>query len=58
MPTSAVEPRFRYAGERTHGGEAFPDAGWPALPALSEARPASPALIEQLRAEWRHDGTS
>lgn len=42
----------RYVGQRTFAGQDFPDRGWPALPELSQAIPASDALVEFLRGEW------
>jgi diadenosine tetraphosphate (Ap4A) HIT family hydrolase len=46
----------RYAGERTHAGETFPDAGWPAQPNLGAAVDLGPEgaakLAEVLRREW------
>ncbi|WP_297507897.1 HIT family protein [uncultured Caulobacter sp.] len=38
----------RYAGTREHAGMSFPDAGWPAAPALSTAVELSPETVEQL----------
>jgi diadenosine tetraphosphate (Ap4A) HIT family hydrolase len=42
----------RYCGERTFDGVAFPDAGWPAVPDLASAQPASEALISAMRDSW------
>jgi diadenosine tetraphosphate (Ap4A) HIT family hydrolase len=42
----------RYEGTRAHGGVTFPDAGWPAVPALGEARPAPAGLAEELRVRF------
>ncbi|MET3666011.1 diadenosine tetraphosphate (Ap4A) HIT family hydrolase [Caulobacter sp. 1776] len=38
----------RYAGIREHGGQAFPDAGWPAAPALGAAVELSAEGVEAL----------
>lgn len=43
----------RYSGERAFEGALFADSGWPALPALGDARPSSPALVDRLGREWR-----
>lgn len=46
----------RYAGERTHAGVSFPDAGWPAMPNLGAAVDLGPEgaakLAEVLAREW------
>ncbi|UTP38855.1 HIT family protein [Phenylobacterium sp. LH3H17] len=46
----------RYEGERVHGGQAFPDAGWPGVPALASAvelgDEALLALTATLRDAW------
>lgn len=45
----------RYAGERTHGGLSFPDAGWPGPPNLGAhvaLGDAAPALASELAARW------
>ena len=46
----------RYDGERSFEGQAFPDAGWPGVPALSSAMALDPAAIarlcERLQALW------
>jgi diadenosine tetraphosphate (Ap4A) HIT family hydrolase len=38
----------RYAGTREHDGQAFPDAGWPAAPALGAAVDLSAEAVERL----------
>ena len=38
----------RYAGTREHDGQVFPDAGWPAAPALGAAVELSPEAVERL----------
>jgi diadenosine tetraphosphate (Ap4A) HIT family hydrolase len=38
----------RYAGVREHEGVSFPDAGWPAAPALGSAVELSPDDVERL----------
>jgi diadenosine tetraphosphate (Ap4A) HIT family hydrolase len=38
----------RYAGVREHEGVTFPDAGWPAAPALGSAVELSPDAAERL----------
>jgi len=38
----------RYAGTRDHEGRSFPDAGWPAAPALGETVELSPEGVERL----------
>ena len=38
----------RYAGVREHEGITFPDAGWPAAPALGAAVELSPNAVERL----------
>jgi len=43
----------RYEGARTHGGQAFPDAGWPGPPALGTAVDLSPEMLSELTAAWR-----
>lgn len=42
----------RYSGERSFGGQAFPDTGWPALPVLGQSVAASDDLIRFLRKDW------
>ena len=46
----------RYAGQREHGGLAFPDAGWPGPPALAQAVQPEAAvlggLVAALRSRW------
>ncbi len=46
----------RYAEPRSFGELQFPDAGWPALPALSEPTATTPAqneaIRDALRARW------
>jgi diadenosine tetraphosphate (Ap4A) HIT family hydrolase len=42
----------RYEGTREFGGVTFADVGWPAVPALGEARPAPAGLVEELRAHF------
>ncbi|ADG11171.1 HIT family protein [Caulobacter segnis] len=42
----------RYAGVREHEGLAFPDAGWPAAPALGSAVELSPDAVERLAARF------
>ncbi|HVK41896.1 MAG TPA: HIT family protein [Phenylobacterium sp.] len=43
----------RYDGVRDYDGQAFPDAGWPGVPALAQAVALSPAQIAALVAAWR-----
>ena len=47
----------RYDGERTHGGQAFKDAGWPGPPALAShvalREEEAAALAAELSARWR-----
>lgn len=47
----------RYDGVREHGGQSFPDAGWPGPPALGAAveldRQTIAALTDAWRREWR-----
>ena len=43
----------RYAGQREHGGVAFPDAGWPGPPALAQAVQPEAAVLEGLVAALR-----
>lgn len=47
----------RYDGVREYDGQAFPDAGWPGVPALAQAVALTPeqigALVAAWRAEWR-----
>ena len=38
----------RYAGTREHEGRSFPDAGWPAAPALGAAVELSPEAVGRL----------
>ena len=40
----------RYAGVREHEGLTFPDAGWPAAPALGSAVELPPEAVERLAA--------
>lgn len=42
----------RYAGAREHEGLTFPDAGWPAAPALGSAVELPSAVVEQLAARF------
>lgn len=44
----------RYEGERAHGGQVFPDAGWPGPPALASAVELNDleALASAWRGEW------
>jgi diadenosine tetraphosphate (Ap4A) HIT family hydrolase len=46
----------RYAGSRSHEGQAFPDAGWPGPPALAQAvdlgAPGAAALAKALQRDW------
>ncbi|OYX02408.1 MAG: HIT family protein [Caulobacter vibrioides] len=42
----------RYAGVRTDEGVAFPDAGWPAAPALGTAVELAPDAVERLAARF------
>jgi diadenosine tetraphosphate (Ap4A) HIT family hydrolase len=42
----------RYAGVREHEGLTFPDAGWPAAPALGSAVELSPDAVERLAARF------
>nr|WP_314444826.1 HIT family protein [uncultured Sphingomonas sp.] len=42
----------RYVGHRTFEDRTFEDRGWPGLPDLSSAQPASARLIEALREAW------
>ena len=43
----------RYEGQRTFGGDAYFDVGWPGLPDLASAQPASDALVEALQEGWQ-----
>ena len=47
----------RYAGERTHGGHTFADAGWPGQPNLASnvtlSEDEAAALAAELAARWR-----
>jgi diadenosine tetraphosphate (Ap4A) HIT family hydrolase len=43
----------RYEGVREHGGQEFPDAGWPGPPALAQAVELSPQTQAALAASWR-----
>jgi diadenosine tetraphosphate (Ap4A) HIT family hydrolase len=43
----------RYSGERTFGAAVFPDSGWPGIPNLAEAVPATAELIENMRDQWK-----
>lgn len=47
----------RYAGERTHGGHTFTDAGWPGPPALAShvalSEEEASALAADFAARWR-----
>ncbi|WP_332367285.1 HIT family protein [Caulobacter sp. NIBR2454] len=47
----------RYEGEREHDGRVYRDAGWPAMPNLSEVveldMDAASRLADHLRREWR-----
>ena len=43
----------RYDGGRAWGGVSFPDAGWPAVPQLSEAVTLDPAQRDALVAELK-----
>ena len=45
----------RYDGAREYDGQAFPDAGWPGVPALAQAVALSPAQISALVAAWRSE---
>ncbi|WP_338504373.1 HIT family protein [Sphingomonas kaistensis] len=47
----------RYAGERRLEAISYEDKGWPALPDLSSAQPATDALVEALRAIWLSSST-
>ncbi|AZS20787.1 MULTISPECIES: HIT family protein [unclassified Caulobacter] len=42
----------RYAGAREHDGVSFPDAGWPAAPALGSAVELAPEAVERLAARF------
>lgn len=42
----------RYADAREHDGVSFPDAGWPAAPALGAAVELSPEAVERLAARF------
>ncbi|MCR6634223.1 hypothetical protein [Devosia sp.] len=42
----------RYAGAREHEGQSFPDAGWPAAPALGAAVELSPDAVERLAKQF------
>ena len=42
----------RYAGAREHEGVSFPDAGWPAAPALGAAVELAPDAVERLAARF------
>lgn len=42
----------RYAGTREHGGDVFPDAGWPGAPDLRAAVDLSPQKAQTLAAQW------
>lgn len=42
----------RYAGAREHDGISFPDAGWPAAPALGAAVELAPEAVERLAARF------
>jgi len=42
----------RYAGAREHEGVSFPDAGWPAAPALGTAVELAPDAVERLAARF------
>ncbi|MCY1647156.1 HIT family protein [Caulobacter sp. SL161] len=42
----------RYAGTREHEGASFPDAGWPAAPALGAAVELTPDAVERLAARF------
>lgn len=43
----------RYAGERHHGGVAFPDAGWPGPPALGQAVALDAAALASITADLK-----
>jgi diadenosine tetraphosphate (Ap4A) HIT family hydrolase len=42
----------RYADTREHDGVSFPDAGWPAAPALGSAVELAPEAVERLAARF------
>lgn len=42
----------RYDGAREDGGVSFPDAGWPAAPALGAAVELSPQAVERLASRF------
>ena len=45
----------RYEGVRHNGGQAFPDAGWPGVPALAEAVDLAPETLAGLAQAWRRE---
>ena len=43
----------RYGGERHFDAASYEDKGWPGLPDLASAQPATDALVQALREAWR-----